>query len=226
MNKKLNSQRLLHIAVERNPELLTQSFRRCGAIARNETLQWVSPLAMEGYSEYRDQAALRKLGLEGRLNIPLDKFWPKRGAVWDGLAVSSTGRRILVEAKAHIPETISGPSQAKSRKSQALIKASLAETQRFFGVKKSGAPSGMVTDWNGCYYQYANRLAHQCFLHEMNNVDSVLIFLYFTNAVDMDGPSTEAEWNGAIRLIHASLGLRKDLRCFGVFKAFLDATML
>ena len=42
----------------------------------------------------------------------------------------------------------------------------------------------------------------------------------------MDGPSTEEEWQGAIRLTHAALGLPADLGHFGVYKAFLDARQL
>ena len=42
----------------------------------------------------------------------------------------------------------------------------------------------------------------------------------------MDGPSTEEEWQGAIRLTHAALGLPADLEGFGVYKAFLDARQL
>jgi len=37
---------------------------------------------------------------------------------------------------------------------------------------------------------------------------------------------SEEEWNGAVRLIHAVLGLPKDLRSYGVYDAFLDAKLL
>jgi hypothetical protein len=52
------------------------------------------------------------------------------------------------------------------------------------------------------------------------------VFLYFLTADDMLGPMSEEEWHGAIRLIHAGLGLPKDLRYQGVFDAFLDARLL
>jgi hypothetical protein len=42
----------------------------------------------------------------------------------------------------------------------------------------------------------------------------------------VDGPLSEAEWTGVSRLIHAALGLPKDLRRFGVFDAFVDARHL
>jgi hypothetical protein len=72
----------------------------------------------------------------------------------------------------------------------------------------------------------ANRLAHHYFLKQINGVPSVLAFLYFVNADDMLGPMSEEEWRGAVRLIHAVLGLPKDLSSYGVFDAFLDARPL
>jgi hypothetical protein len=71
-----------------------------------------------------------------------------------------------------------------------------------------------------------NRLAHQFYLREMNEIESSLVFLYFTDAVDMDGPATEEEWHGATRRIHAAMGLPADLRQFGVHHAFVDARHL
>jgi hypothetical protein len=81
-------------------------------------------------------------------------------------------------------------------------------------------------NWSGLFYQYANRLAHQYFLRERNRLSTKLVFLYFVNADDVDGPMSEAEWHGASRLIHAALGLPKDLREFDVFEAFVDARLL
>ena len=34
-------------------------------------------------------------------------------------------------------------------------------------------------DWSGTFYQYANRLAHLYLLHELNDVDAWLVFVYF-----------------------------------------------
>ena len=124
----------------------------------------------------------------------------------------------MVEAKAHIPETLSGPSRA-SKKSLELIEASLSRTRRHLAPRSKA-------DWNGLFYQYANRLAFQFFLRRLNGVDSSLVFVYFTNAVDMDGPSREHEWHGAIRLIHGALGVPADLSRFRVHDAFVDAHLL
>lgn len=218
-SQTLGSQRLLQIAVEKRPELLLRALRKCGAIGRREDVTWVSPVAADEYKEYRDMSALRRVGIDSLPETPLKHFWPSRGQVWDGLGVSSSGRPVLVEAKAHIPETVSGPSGATAEASIRLIRKSLAATQKHL------APRSRV-DWNGLFYQYANRLAFQYFLRRLNGIDSSLVFLYFTNAVDMDGPSTEAEWKGAVRLTHASLGIPADLSHFGVHKAFVDARSL
>lgn len=72
----------------------------------------------------------------------------------------------------------------------------------------------------------ANRLAHHYLLHELNRVRSTLAFLYFVKATEMGGPEDECEWRGAIRLLHAALGLPSELRGRGVFEAFVDVRQL
>ena len=76
------------------------------------------------------------------------------------------------------------------------------------------------------FYQYANRLAHQYFLRQINDLHGILVFLYFVNADDMLDPMSKEEWHGAVRLIHAVLGLPKNLKRYGVFDAFLDTRIL
>lgn len=212
------SQRLLRLAVNHRPELLHSALRKCGAVGRRESLCWVSPVATDDYCEYRDGAALDKLRLTQRIRKPLGTFWPARGCVWDALGIAGESRPILVEAKAHIPEAASQGTRA-SEKSRALIESSLAAARRHFAPRSKA-------DWSGLFYQYANRLAHQFYFRKLNDVESSLVFLYFTNAVDVDGPTTEEEWQGACRLIHAVLGLPGDLSSFGVHHAFVDARQL
>jgi hypothetical protein len=207
---------LLRAAVNNRPELLRAALRESGALGRREDVVWHSPLASESHREYRDGAAVRALGLEKRINAPLAHFWPSRGPVWDALGTSSEGRPILLEAKAHIPESVSR-EKATSKDSKRRISASLALTRRHY-TRKSEA------DWGAPFYQYANRLAYQYWLREQNGIESSLVFLCFTNAVDMKGPATKQEWLGAIRLIHAVLGLPADLNC--VNHAFLNARKL
>jgi hypothetical protein len=42
----------------------------------------------------------------------------------------------------------------------------------------------------------------------------------------MLGPMSEDEWHGAARLIHAVLGVPRDLKPHGVFDVFLDTRLL
>jgi hypothetical protein len=149
---------------------------------------------------------------------PLDQFWPARGPVWDALGITSDNCPVFVEAKAHIPEAASPASKA-SPGSLALINKSLGEARGFYAPKARAA-------WSGLFYQYANRLAHHYFLAKLNGLPSKLVFLYFVNADDMLGPMSAEEWHGASRLIHAVLGLPKDLHDRGVFDAFLDVRHL
>lgn len=217
-SETLGSQRLLQIAVNQRPKLIQSALRKCGALGRREQLEWLSPLQKDDFMEYRDRAAQTLLRLDDRLQVPLRDFWPSRGAVWDGLAIAGADRPILVEAKAHIPEAAS-PGTKAGPASLALIEKSLARTRRHL-APRSKAP------WTGTFYQYANRLAYQYYLRVLNGIDSSLVFVDFTNAVDMDGPSTVAEWRGATRLIHAVMGIPANLARFSVFHAYIDARQL
>jgi hypothetical protein len=211
------SQKWLQVAVNRRPQSLLSALQRCGAIGKRISIEWKSPLESENFREYRDSKALDKTGISN-LKKPLDEFWPARGPVWDALGITSDGHALFVEAKAHIPETASPPTKA-SAASIDLIRQSLREARRLYSPKAKA-------DWSVLFYQYANRLAHHYFLTHVNGVPSSLIFLYFVNADDMLGPMSEEEWHGAVRLIHAMLGLPKDLRSYGVFDAFVDARLL
>jgi len=210
------SQRWLQIAINRKPELLLGALRRSGAISPRAAVKWRSPLEPE-FREYRDKSALEKAGVVD-LKKPLKDFWPARGPVWDALGITSDGYPLFLEAKAHIAEAASPASRASPTSFQ-LIGRSLHEARRFY------APKATAT-WSNLFYQYANRLAHQYFLRELNGVPSTLVFLYFVNADDMLGPMSEEEWHGAVRLIHVVLGLPKDLRRNCIFDAFLDARLL
>lgn len=214
---KAGSQKWLQIVVNRKPELLLDVLRACGAIALSNSVTWQSPLEAERFREYSDQNALRKAGIT-RLRWPLDSFWPRRGPVWDAIGVTSEGKPVFVEAKAHIPEAAS-PSTKASTISRKMIVHSLSKARRFYAPKSRA-------DWTMLFYQYANRLAYQYFLRELNGIPSTLVFLYFLNADDMHGPNSPEEWRGASRLIHAALGISEDLPSHGVFDVYLDAHLL
>lgn len=212
------SQRWLQVAVNRKPQLLLSALQRSGAIGPRASITWQSPREDDDFREYQGQKALDKARIAD-LKKPLEQFWPARGPVWDALGVTSDEHPVFIEAKAHIPEAASPATKATSQASRELIDRSLCEARRFY------APRAMA-DWSGLFYQYANRLAHQYFLRQVNSVPSTLVFLYFLNADDMLGPMSEEEWHGAVRLIHAVLGVPKDLRPYGVFDAFLDTRLL
>jgi hypothetical protein len=211
------SQRWLQVAINRRPQLLLSALQRSEAVAPRASIEWKSPLVGDDLREYRDQKALEQVGI-ANLKKPLGEFWPARGPVWDALGITSEGGPLFIEAKAHIPEAAS-PGTKASIASLELIDRSLGQARRFY------APRATAT-WNKVFYQYANRLAHHYFLRHLNHVSTTLVFLYFVNADDMLGPVSEQEWSGAVRLIHAVLGLPKDLKSYGVFDAFLDVRLL
>ncbi len=212
------SQRWLQVAVNRASALLNHAFREAGVIDSDESLIWHSPLAATGFAEYRDEEAFAKLGIGEFPVRPLAKFWPKRGPVWDGLATTTRGRYILVEAKAHIAEVVSPPSKA-GPKSKAVIQVALNEARAFYAPRSSKV-------WSDHFYQYVNRLAHQYFIAHVNHLDSRLVFLDFYNARDMNGPTSAAEWIGVKNLMHAFLGLPESLERFGVFHAYINVAEL
>lgn len=219
-NKKgrIGSRLLLQAAVAKYPALLNTALQKAGAIGNSVTVSWTSPLEKDQFKEYRDQAALEKIGVADSITYPLNKFWPKGGPVWDATGVTSSGRPILLEAKAHIPEAAS-PASAASPRSLKHIEASLEVARKHYAPRSSAV-------WSGTFYQYANRLAHQYYLRELNNIPSLLIFLNFINATEMDGPTSEPEWEGAIQLIHAVLGLPKCLERCNIYHAYIDANLI
>lgn len=212
------SQHWLQIAVNDAPDLLDSALRRSGAIERNDTVQWRSPLGADGYREYRDAAAFRQLGISSLPDRSLKEFWPPRGPVWDALGVSGKGVKILVEAKAHIAEAASPPSKA-SLASLEKIRRSLAEARAWYAPKATA-------EWSEHLYQYANRLAFHYLLSRVNRIPSRLVFIDFVNASDVGGPDSEASWKGATELMHALLGLPSNLERFGVFHTYVDVRKL
>lgn len=212
------SQRLLQMAVAHAPHVLQRALQHAGVVEADETVDWRSPLLKQGFAEYRDRSALRCLGI-GSLPIrALQEYWPKRGPVWDGLAVTSRGNLLLIEAKAHIPEAAS-PGTKATGESLDRIKAALVEARSYYSAKA-------VSPWDGTLYQYANRLAFQYFISVANKLPTRLVFLDFYAATDVQGPESIDEWRGATRLLHALLGLPADLTRHGVFHAYADARQI
>lgn len=211
------SKHWLQIAVNERPLVLREAIGRAITLPESATIEWGSPLASDGFREYRDAAFLERMGL-GDLVPSLAAFWPTGGPHWDALGLTSDGRYVLVEAKAHIAEAASRASDASSEP-LGKIRSSLEEARRFYAPKASA-------DWTGTFYQYANRLAHHYFLRQLSQRPGHLVFLYFLNAEDMQGPTTAAEWNGAIHLLHAVLGLPREIGGKGVHDVFVDVRSL
>ncbi len=170
-------------------------------LGQSETIEWLSPLESEDFIEYRDRAFLERLGLSPQ-HRQLADFWPAGGPVWDGLARTSSGRSLLIEAKANVPEFDSSPTGASGR-SLTKIEEALEETRTFLRVTSA-------TDWTSCFYQYANRLAHLYFLRELNGIDAALVFVYFTGDTTVPGrdPVPREGWEAAIGLATNHLGVR------------------
>ena len=66
-------------------------------VVGGSAVRWLSPLETDDFAEYRDDAFRRRLSVSLG-TMPLRRFWPPRGPVWDGLAITDSGRRILAEA--------------------------------------------------------------------------------------------------------------------------------
>ncbi|MFC1640236.1 hypothetical protein ACFL3B_05700 [Gemmatimonadota bacterium] len=92
-------------------------------------------------------------------------------------------------------------------------------TKRFFKARPG-------CDWSKRFYQYANRLAHLHFLREVNGIDAYLVFVYFLNDPDLDGPKTEREWHVAIKVMHEALGIRGRVPKKYVIDLFVDVREL
>lgn len=207
------SQHWLQLAINHSPELLDLGLRQRLSLDQTQSIEWLSPLERDEYSEYRDQAILSLLGVK-LSQRSLDSFWPRRGSVWDGLGKTSRGDLLLVEAKAHLPE-LASPSCKASEPSRTLIRASLTETRSFFGVTSE-------TDWSQKYYQYTNRLAHLYLLRELNKLPAWLLFVYFVNAEDIGGPSSRQAWEAEIKRVHDYLGITQHCLSSYVIDLFVD----
>ena len=192
------SLRWLREAVNGDVDPLNKAIRTACRFPSSLGIEWLSPLQDDEYAEYRDAdfVSLLQIELHSR---PLELFWPTLGPQWDGLARTSDGGVLLIEAKANVPEVISRGTGA-SGSSRRLIEQSLDETKAYLGVRED-------ISWSGKLYQYSNRLAHLYLLRVLNNIDARMIFLYFTGPKDVNGPETSAEWKAALTVVKGVLGV-------------------
>ena len=192
------SEHWMRIAANEKSSYLNHRIRTAFAWSVDEFIEWRSPVRSDQYAEYYDNDFLDRLGISN-LSVPLDAFWPRGGPRWDGLALTVSGKRILVEAKAYPEEGVDFGSQAGS-KSKEMIEAAMAKAKFAFGASDNA-------NWMAPFYQYANRLAHLYFLAGMNELDAYLVFLYFADAPDVPSPCNAEQWVGAKRLIEKCLGI-------------------
>lgn len=192
------SEHWLRLMVREHPGLLGTAIAEAFGW-RKTVIDWLSPIQDDDYAEYYDQAFLDRLRID-ELNMPLEEFWPKRGPQWDGLARTTDGKQILVEAKAHIDEAVDFRSKA-SADALRRIEQRLDEAKAAFHANKDAC-------WHSPLYQMANRLSHLYYLAGINKKDAYLVFIDFANAPDVPEPASREEWQGAIRLAHRCLGLK------------------
>jgi len=162
-------------------------------------IEWVSPLASDLYTEYRDADFLKVTGLE-HLTPALRSFWPRGGPCWDALARIPNGC-VLIEAKSHIPEIYGGGCGA-SEKSRQQITTALSATKAWLAVPDSA-------EWTGRLYQSANRFATLYFLREIARVRAFLVNVYFIQ--DPRTPTTRQQWEVALEQVNVELGIRSPV---------------
>ncbi len=210
------SQKWLQELASRHQKLLDDELRPRLQLGVDDKITWLSPLEEDEYSEYQDDAFLKRLSIQLD-NRSLNSFWPHGGPVWDGLARTTRGDIICVEAKSHIQE-LSSTCQA-GPKSLELIKRSLSETAEFYGATSP-------ENWLHGYYQYANRLAHNYLLRHLNGIKAWLVFLYFTNDIEMVGPESPLDWHSAIDVANTHLCIHRTRLEPYVIKVFIDVATI
>ncbi len=206
----------IQLLINNHPEIINGLLKGKVSTLKNTDIEWLSPLANDDYSEYRDDDFINLLDLN--LTVPLSNFWPARGPQWDAIGKSKNGEVFLIEAKANIPEIVSSPTGAKTT-SKLLIDRSLIDTKLFLNITND-------VDWSKKFYQYTNRLAHLYFLREVNNVPAWLINVYFINDKSVKGPTSEAEWHGAIKVMKSYLGVGRHKLSKYMIDLFIDVEEL
>lgn len=206
------SKKWIQKIINEKPKLLNSKIIEELKLPKNEKIQWLSPIKCDQYAEYSDQDFIDLLDVK-LARVSLADFWPKGGPQWDALGRSNTGKLFLVEAKSHIPE-LASTMRAEDKESRKKICDSLDKTRRFLN-------GGVEANWCHPFYQYANRLAH-LYLLRLNELPAFLIHVYFINDLEMKGPTTIHEWQGAIRLLHLYLGIERHKLQKFIADMFID----
>ena len=214
---KRGSLKWIQKLINERSEIIAPPIVRALGLDCGKCVEWRSPCGPQ-FTEYRDSDFLKAIG-HSECEASLRQFWPPHGPQWDALGVVSDGTVVLVEAKAHIAEVFT-TIKAKKPKSCAKIEASIQRTWADLGIE-SAYP------WTAPFYQYANRVAHLHFLHNMCNIPTILVFVHFLGDEDMDGPRRRGEWKETNREIRKYLGLTGNAiekRILDVFIKVSDLT--
>lgn len=127
-------------------------------------ITWLSPLKPHDYAELKTKQIV---GLE----TADFSFWPDKGPWWDAVGIDDKGCIFLVEAKAHVAETIT-KCKAKSDASKEKIKQSMREAHDSLNAYHPYDEDV----WFNRYYQLGNRLTFLVKLREQGyNVKLVLL---------------------------------------------------
>ena len=207
----------IQLLINKNVMLINKRIKTNLREFATDEIIWMSPKEDDDFAEYRDDDFLIKVGLNPG-EIQLHEFWPIRGPLWDALAKTDTGKVILVEAKAHIPEIVSEPTKAHDQ-SKLLILKSLRETKQFMEITDK-------VSWAGKFYQYTNRLSHLYFLREKHNKDVFLVNIYFMGDKTVSGPKTRQEWDSALKVLKTYLGISKNKLSKYMTEIFIDVNEL
>jgi hypothetical protein len=78
------SQMWLQRLINKVSHLLDSALARELSLSTTDKISWLSPRADDDHAEYRDDAFLKRLGLELERS-PLSAFWPQQGPQWDAL---------------------------------------------------------------------------------------------------------------------------------------------
>jgi hypothetical protein len=217
------SQFQLQNVVNRTPDLLNKKILEGSATLRSAIsgdITWVSPLEKENHLEYQDKEFLEAIGYP-QLKDELFKFWPEGGPVWDALAkfslkTSDKHGVILLEAKSHIEELENTKGCGAEGKSRRLIVDTFERVQKDLQVTPN-------PNWTGMYYQYANRIAHLYFLSMVQKIPTWLVFLYFLNDKQMEGPKEKSEWDAVLTNVKDELHLpNKHVLSSNIINVFYD----
>jgi len=213
---KKGSLKWIQRLINDEPHLLNKQISRQLSLPSEADMRWISPIK-PNFTEYRDADFLKAIH-HPEVIERLEAFWPKNGPQWDALGVTSNGVVILVEAKAHIAEILTS-SGAKDPGSIKMIESAFSKVLEDLKINTSYS-------WSAPFYQYANRITHLHFLHNMCGIQAVLVFVHFLGDEEMDGPRTKTEWQQVNGKVREYLGLTKSSILNRVVDAFIDITIL